>query len=57
MVHGVWKWCNMVFEGVTVPEDWKNVVIVPLYKGKGERIECRYYRHVSLQNIVEKIYE
>ena len=27
----------MAFESGVVPEDWRSVVIVPLYKGKGER--------------------
>ena len=31
----------MVFESGGVPEDWKSAMIVPLYKGKRERTECR----------------
>ena len=31
-------------------------VIVPLYKGKGERNECKNYRGISLLNMVGKIY-
>ena len=27
----------MGFESGVVPEDWRSAVIVPLYKGKGER--------------------
>ena len=27
----------------TVLEDWRSAVIVPLYKGKGERSECKNY--------------
>ena len=30
----------MAFESGVVPEDWRFAVIVPLYKGKGERTEC-----------------
>ena len=30
----------MAFESGVVPEDWGSAVIVPLYKGKGERTEC-----------------
>ena len=29
---------------------------VPLYKGKGERTECRNYRGISLLSVVGKIY-
>ena len=39
-----------------MPEDWRSVAIVPLYKGKGERIECENYRGISLLSVVGKIY-
>ena len=31
----------MAFEICVVPENWRSAVIVPLYKGKGERNECK----------------
>ena len=31
----------MAFESGVVSEDWRSTMIVPLYKGKGERIECK----------------
>ena len=31
-----------------MPEDWRSAVIVPLYKGKRERTECKNYRGISL---------
>ena len=35
------KLCSMAFESGVVFEDWRYaVVVVPLYKGKGERTEC-----------------
>ena len=43
----------MAFESGVVPEDWRSAVIVPLYKGKGERTQCKNY---SLLNVVGKIY-
>ena len=45
----------MTFESGVVPEDWRSVVIVPLYKGKGERTECKNYRGISLLSVVGKI--
>ena len=39
-----------------MPEDWKSAVIVPLYKGKGERTECKNYRGINLLIVVGKIY-
>ena len=37
------KLCNMVLESGVVPEDWRSSVIVPLYRDKGERAECKKY--------------
>ena len=34
VVDWIWRLCNMAFESGVVPEDWRSVVIVPLYKGK-----------------------
>ena len=45
----------MSFENGVVPEDWRSVVIVPLYKVKGERNECKNYRGISLLSVVGKI--
>ena len=44
----------MFFESGVVSEDWTSTVIIPLYKGKGERTECSNYRGISLSNVVEK---
>ena len=52
----IWTLCNMAFESGVVTEDWRSLVIVPLYKGKGERIECKNYRGISLLSVVVKIY-
>ena len=38
----------MAFESGDVPEDWRSTMVVPLYKGKGERNECKNYRSISL---------
>ena len=46
----------MAFESGVVPEDWGSAVIVLLYKGKGERTECKNYRGISLLSMVGKIY-
>ena len=31
----------MAFESDVVREDWRSAIIVPLYKGKRERTECK----------------
>ena len=56
VVDWILRLCTMAFESGVVPEDWRSVVIVPLYKGKGERNECKNYRGISLLSMVGKIY-
>ena len=47
----------MAFENGGVPEDWRPAVIVPLYKSKGERTECKNRGITrSLFSVVGKIY-
>ena len=51
----IWRLYNMAFESKAVPEDWRSVVIVPVYKGKRERNKCKNYRGISLLSRVGKI--
>ena len=44
----------MAFESGVVTEGWTSAVIVPLYKGKGKRTECKNYRGISLLSVVLK---
>ena len=37
VVDGILRLCNKAFESCVGPENWRSAVIVPLYKGKGER--------------------
>ena len=48
--------CNMAFESGVEVEDWRFTVIVPMYKGKGERTKCSNYRGAGLLNITGKNY-
>ena len=48
-------WIWRAFESGVLPEDWRSTVIVPLYKGKGDRTECKKYTGSSLR-VVGKIY-
>ena len=40
------------FESGGVPEVWRSAVIVPLYKGKGEKNECKNYKRIWLLSVV-----
>ena len=44
----------MAFERGVVPEDWRSAVIVPLYKGKGERIERKNYKGINLEKYMRE---
>ena len=54
VVDWIWRLCNIAFESGVVPEDWRSAVIVTLFKGKGERTECKNYRGSSLLSVVRK---
>ena len=44
----------MAIESDAVPEDCRSVVIVPLYKDKGEKTECRNYKDFNLLHMLGK---
>ena len=53
------EWLTEVFnvawnEGMA-PSDWRNAVIVPVYK-KGRRLDCTNYRGISLMSVVGKVF-
>ena len=51
---------GIVKEG-SIPEDWKWCVVLPIYKGKGDPMECGSYRGIKLLEhaikVVERIFE
>ena len=56
VVDWIWKMCRLAWEEGKVPEDWKSGIIVPLYKGKGEREVCGNHRGICLLSVIGKIY-
>ena len=56
VTNWIWRLCNIAFENGGVPEDWRSVVIIPLYKGKVERTECKFYRVISLLSVWKNMY-
>ena len=46
----------MALESGVVSKDLRFAVIVPLYKDKGKRNECKNYLGISLLNMDSKIY-
>jgi len=53
--------CNGIVKEGCIPEDWKSSVVVPIYKGKGDPMQCESYRGIKLlehaMKVVEKIFE
>ncbi len=48
--------CDLAWRQGEIPDEWKNAVIVPLYKGKGNKDECTNYRGISLLSVPGKLY-
>ncbi len=48
--------CERAWKKGKVSDDWKKVIIVPWYKGKGRRCECSSYRRISLLSVPGKVY-
>jgi hypothetical protein len=40
-----------------IPRDWKEVMVVPIWKKKGSESEVKNYRPISLSSICRKLYE
>ena len=55
------KLCQRVFDGKGMPEEWKTSVVVPIFKGKADVMDCGAYRGVKLlehaMKIVERVLE
>ena len=59
------QWILDLFNGIVkegcIPEDWKSSVVLPIYKGKGDSMECGSCRGIKLlehaMKVVERIFE
>jgi len=53
--------CNGIVKEGSIPEDCKSSVVLPIYKGKGDPMECGSYRGIKLlehaMKVVERIFE
>jgi len=53
--------CNGIVKEGCIPEDWKSRVVLPVYKGKGDPLECGSYRGIILlehvMKVVKRIFE
>ena len=55
------KLCQRVLDGKSMPEEWKTSVVVPIFQGKGDMMDCGVCRGVKLlehaMKIVERVQE
>ena len=53
--------CNGIVKEGCITEDWKSSVVLPIYKGKGDPMECGSYRGIKLlehpMKVVERIFK
>ena len=51
--------CQRVLDGLGIPAEWKTSVLIPIFKGRGDVMDCSAYRGIKLlehvMNIVEKV--
>ncbi len=48
---------NKAWSSAIVPEEWNESIICPIYKNKGNPLDCKNYRVISLMSHAGKIYE
>ena len=48
---------NKLLEGEDIPEDWRSSTTIPIFKGKGDAMECSKYRGIRLLEHGMKLYE
>ncbi|XP_065313737.1 uncharacterized protein LOC135923094 [Gordionus sp. m RMFG-2023] len=48
---------QIVTEG-TIPEDWRRSIIIPVYMGKGDPLDCGSYRAIKLlEHAMKKVFD
>jgi len=53
--------CNGILKESCIPDDWKSSMVLPIYQGKEDPMECGSYRGIKLlehaMKVVERIFE
>ena len=55
MIHGLHAVLTAVWQTGTIPPDWKRGLVVPIWKGKGDRQDCNNYRGITLLSVPGKV--
>ena len=53
----IFQLCQRILDGKGIPDEWKTSVLVPIFMGKGDVINCGSYREVKLLEHGMKIAE
>ena len=46
-----------IYEQEVIPDEWRNSVVVPIYKEKGDVQDCNNYRGIKLMSHTMKTWE
>ena len=49
--------CNLIVAQGRIPDDWRSSILLPVFKWKGDPIECGSYRAIELLEHVMKVIE
>ncbi|KAG0730476.1 Transposon TX1 uncharacterized protein [Chionoecetes opilio] len=55
MIHGLHAVLTAVRQSGTIPPAWKRGLVVPIWKGKGDRQDCNNYRGITLLSVPGKV--
>jgi hypothetical protein len=55
----VWltKLFNLIFWSNKIPEEWRRIILVPIFKNKGDVQSCTNYRGIKLMSYMMKLWE
>ncbi|KAG0718661.1 Transposon TX1 uncharacterized protein [Chionoecetes opilio] len=56
MIRGLHAVLTAVWQSGTIPPDWKRGLVVPIWKGKGDRQDCNNYRCITLLSVPGKVF-
>lgn len=56
-INMLWDLMNKIFKEEKMPDEWRDSILVPIYKEKGDIQDCANYRGIKLMSHTMKIWE
>lgn len=56
MIRGLHAVLTVVYQSVTIPPYWMRGLVVPTWKGRGNRQDCNNYRVITLLSVPDKLF-